>query len=87
MNGLLEEYLARVEGGEEVLAANRRELARQSQETEAARKMREEERLMSLERAGEANIGSGELPDDFWELPIPDDPTDSVRQALEEDRG
>jgi hypothetical protein len=85
MDALLEEYLQKVEGGEEVLAARRRELP--SAETEAARRMREEERLMSLERVGRARVGSGRLPEGFWELPRPDDPEGSVRRALEEDRG
>ncbi len=84
MDVLLEEYLRKVEGGEEVLAARRRELP---PETEAARRMREEERLMFLERAGRARVGSGRLPEGFWELPRPDDPDDSVRRALDEDRG
>jgi hypothetical protein len=85
MDASLEEYLRKVEGGEEVLAARRRELP--PVETEAARRMHEEKRLISLERTGRARVGSGRLPNGFWELPRPDDPEDSVRRALEEDRG
>lgn len=81
----LEEYLAKVEGGEEVLAARERELAASSQ-TGATRRMREKDRLMHLARAGEVKLGSGKLPKNFWELPRPEDPEDSVRRALEEDR-
>lgn len=84
MDALLEEYLRKVEGGKEVLAAQRRELP---PETAAARQIREEEHLISLERAGRARVGSGRLPEGFWELARPDDPEDSVRRALDEDRG
>ena len=85
MDALLEENLAKVEGGQETLAAIRGELVMEHWETEDARNMREEERLMALEQIGEARRGTGELPVSFWELPIPEDPDDSVRRALEED--
>lgn len=74
MDTLLEEYLSKVKGGKEVLTARRRELADRPPETEAARKIREEDRLMHLQREGRVRIGSGRLPDDFWDLPRPDDP-------------
>jgi hypothetical protein len=86
MDALLEENLAKVEGGQETLAAIRGELVMERWETEDARNMREEERLMALEQIGEARRGTGELPVSFWELPMPEDPDDSVRRALEEDR-
>lgn len=86
MDALLEEHLAKVKGGKETLAAMRREMAENRPETRAARNIREEERLMLLERAGEARRGTGTLSEDFWELPMPEDPGDSVRRALKEDR-
>jgi DNA-binding transcriptional regulator PaaX len=86
MDALFEESLAKVEGGEETLAAMRREIAEERWETEAARNMREEELLMALERTGEVRRGTGELSASFWDLPMPEDPSDSVRRALEEDR-
>ena len=86
MDAQLEENLAKVEGGQETLAAIRGELVMEHWETEDARNMREEERLMALEQTGEARRGTGELPVSFWELPMPEDPDDSVRRALEEDR-
>jgi hypothetical protein len=86
MDALLEENLAKVKGGQETLAAIRGELVMEHWETEDARNMREEERLMALEQTGEARRGTGELPVSFWELPMPEDPDDSVRRALEEDR-
>jgi hypothetical protein len=82
----LERYLRQVEGGREVIAARERELFGIRQETEAAREIREQDRLMRLERAGEIKLGSGELGDDFWELPMPDDPEGAVLKALLEDR-
>jgi hypothetical protein len=82
----LERYLRQVEGGREVIAARERELFGIRQETEAAREIREQDRLMRLERAGEIKLGSGELEDDFWKLPMPDDPEGAVLKAFLEDR-
>lgn len=82
----LEQYLKQVEGGQEVIAARKRELVEACNETEAAHEIREQERLMRLERAGEIKLGSGELEDDFWELPMPEDPEGAVLEALLEDR-
>lgn len=87
MDALLEEHLKKVERAEADLAPRRRELAERSLETKAAKSVREEDRLIHLERAGRLTRGVGKLPEDFWDLPRPEDPTDSVRQALEEDRG
>ncbi len=84
MEAQLERYLIFIEGGDEVMEAKRRE--RERQDTEDAVAVGEEDRLMYLERAGEAKRGTGTLPDDFWNLPIPEDPKSSVRRALEEDR-
>lgn len=82
----LEQYLRQVEGGEEVIAARKRELVEIHDETEAAREIHEQERLMRLEQAGEIKLGSGNLEDDFWELPMPEDPEGAVLKALLEDR-
>ena len=87
MDALLEEHLKEVERAEAVLAPRRRELAERLPETEAVSSVWEEYRLMRLERAGRLRRGAGRLPEGFWDLPRPEDPTDSVRQALEEDRG
>ena len=87
MDALVEKHVKRAERAEADLAPMRRELAERSPETKAARSVREEDRLMRLERAGRLTRGAGKLPEDFWDLPRPEDPTDSVRQALEEDRG
>jgi hypothetical protein len=45
-----------------------------------------EDYLDLLERTGELRRGSGSLPDDFWDLPRPEDPDASVRRAVQEDR-
>jgi hypothetical protein len=86
MKALLEEYLKKVKGGEEVLAARKGELAERPPVTEAARRIRAEDRLPQLEREGVVKRGTGMLPDGFWELPIPEDSEGLVRKALEEDR-
>jgi hypothetical protein len=83
---LLEEMLARVEGGQDVLDEMERERGSRPPETEAAKKIRDENVLMYLEREGTIKRGSGQLPANFWDLPRPDDPDNSVRRALEEDR-
>ena len=82
----LAELLRKVEGGQEVLDAMERELVEPPVETEAAQKIREEGDLMHLESAGAIRRGSRKLPTNFWDLPRPDDPDDSVRRALGEDR-
>jgi hypothetical protein len=45
-----------------------------------------EDYLRLLERTGELRRGSGSLPDDFWDLPRPEDPEGLVRSAVQEDR-
>ncbi len=88
MNAQLEKCLRSVEGGTEVLAARKRELsAEQPLLTEAAKAIHEEGRLMLLEQAGVVKRGTGRLPEEFWKLARPDNPKDSVRRALDEDRG
>jgi hypothetical protein len=83
---LLEEMLAQVEGGQDVLDEMERERAWRPPETETARKIRDENIMLYLEREGTIKRGSGKLPANFWDLPRPDDPDNSVRRAIEEDR-
>jgi prevent-host-death family protein len=42
--------------------------------------------LDSLAAAGAIRLGSNRLPADFWDLPQPEDPGDSVRGAVLEER-
>ncbi len=83
---LLEEMLAQIEGGQDVLDDMKRGRALPPQETEAARKISDESILMFLEREGTIKRGSGKLPANFWGLPRPEDPDNAVRRAIEEDR-
>jgi hypothetical protein len=46
----------------------------------------ERERLLDMARRGEIVLGSGTMSDGFWEMPAPEDPEDSMRQALIEGR-
>ena len=80
------ELLKKIEGGQDVLDAMERDFVEPSMETGAARKIREEGDLMQLESDGVIRRGSRKLPANFWDLPRPDDPDDSVRRALGEDR-
>ncbi len=43
-------------------------------------------RLKRMEERGEVSIGSGGLPEEFWTMPLPEDPGNSVRKAVLEDR-
>lgn len=82
----LADLLKKIEGGQDVLDAMERELVEPPAETETARKIREKGDLMRLESAGVVRRGSGKLPANFWTLRRPDDPNDSLRRALGEDR-
>lgn len=44
------------------------------------------ERLRQMEERGEIKLGSGKIPDDFWEMPRPEDPEGEVMQALLDER-
>lgn len=43
-------------------------------------------RLLALENAGMAKIGTGKLPKGFWELPRPKDPKNLAIKALLKER-
>jgi uncharacterized protein len=82
----LSEYLARVQAGEEIVVADRgRPVARLIPPVPQSAN-EEDQRLLDLQRRGLIRIGSGVLPDDFWELERPEDPGATVRAALEADR-
>ena len=72
---LLEEMLARSEGGRDVL--DELERASRPSETEAARKVGDENVQMYQEREGIIKRGSGKLPANFLGSPRPDDPDNS----------
>ena len=78
-------YLARVKAGEEVVVTERgRPVARLVPVQPAPGA--EQARLQALERAGEVRVGSGKVPETFWELPRPQDARGLVRLAVAEER-
>ena len=81
----LSRYLARVKSGEEVVITERGRPVAKLVPLEPARGA-EAERLHDLERRGLVTVGSGRVSDRLWELPMAEDPTGSVRQALLEER-
>lgn len=49
-------------------------------------KHNERERMERLEREGVVKLGSGKIPDEFWESEGPEDPEGLARRYLIEDR-
>lgn len=47
---------------------------------------KEWERLKKLECQGKITLGSGKIPEEFWDMPKPEDPEGQVRKAIREDR-
>jgi len=81
----LSAYLARVKSGEEVIVTDRgtpvAKLVPIPRTTD-----HEMERLRDLERRGLIKLGTGTIPPEFWDMPMPDDPGDGVLKALLEER-
>lgn len=81
----LSKYLAQVKAGEEVVVTERGKAIAKivpiPRDEDA-----EMERLRELERRGVLTIGTGKLPDDFWDLPRPEDPEGLVLKQLLKDR-
>lgn len=85
----LSEYLSRVEAGEEVLVTDRGRPvawlvpvgARGGPDDEA-----EVARLRAMEREGLLRLGSGRLPEGFFDKERPADPEGLLRKAVLEDR-
>ena len=46
----------------------------------------ERERLKRLARSGRIKLGTGKIPEEFWEMPWPEDPEGLPRRYLIEDR-
>ena len=85
----LSEYLARVKSGEEVLVTDRgRPVARLvpvGAETIADDEA-ETARLMAMEKEGLLRLGSGTLPEGFFEKERPKDPEGLLVEAVLEER-
>lgn len=53
---------------------------------EIRQRLADRDRLAEMERRGLIRLGSGKIPDDFWDLPAPEDPRGSVLGALLDER-
>ncbi len=85
----LSEYLSRVKAGEEVLVTDRgRPVARLVPVDAGAGPDDEAEtaRLRAMEREGLVRLGSGRLPEGFFEKERPVDPGGLLREAALEER-
>ena len=85
----LSEYLSRVKAGEEVLVTDRgRPVARLVPVDTGADLDDEAEtaRLRAMEREGLVRVGSGRLPEGFFEKERPADPGGLLREAALEER-
>ena len=81
----LSKYVAHVKAGEEVIVTERgkpvAKLVPIPRDEDP-----EMERMRELERKGLVTLGTGKIPDDFWELPRAEDPEGLVLKALLEER-
>ena len=80
----LSEYLKQVKTGGEILITDRGEPV--ARLTPVPRTKYARESLMKMEKQGLIRTGLGKLPEDFWNMPRPEDPEGSVREALIEER-
>ncbi len=49
-------------------------------------RLEDRERLIRMHERGEIKLGSGTVPDAFWDMPRPEDPEGEVMQALLDER-
>ncbi len=81
----LSKYLARVKAGEEVVVTERgRPIAKIVPLTEQDDP--EIDRMREMERKGLVTVGTGHIPDRFFDLPRPEDPEGLVLKALLDER-
>jgi prevent-host-death family protein len=82
----LSEFLVRVQQGEEIVVADRgRPVARLVPAVWSGADQPDSQ-LFDLQRRGLVRVGTGTLPDEFWEIERPSDPRGLVAAALEEER-
>ena len=81
----LSEYLDQVKAGSEILVTDRGKPVARLVPISRSRNMKES--LSSMEREGLITLGSGRLPEGFWEMPRAADPRRLVLAALLEERG
>ena len=80
----LSEYLKRVKGGAEILITDRGKPVARLVPVPRAKITRDA--LVQMEKQGLIKVGSGKLPKDFWAMPRPEDPGESVLSALLDER-
>ena len=80
----LSAYLRLVRNGEELVIRDRNRAIARIVAIGSGGDDEEEERL--LVAAGQLKLGSGSIPESFWELPAPRITGDAAQRALEEDR-
>ena len=81
----LSHYLGVIKGGEEVVVTDRgRAIAKIVPVVHGDAQVSPQ--LAELERAGLAHLGSGDLPDDFWQQTRPADPGGAALRALLDER-
>ena len=81
----LSKYVARVKNGEEILVTERGKPVAKLVPVPSDEDP-EMERMRELERRGIVTVGTGRLPEDFWDLPRAPDPEGLVRKAVREER-
>lgn len=81
----LSEYLLKVKAGEEVIVTDRGKPIAKIIPIKRS-EMEISPHLLILERAGLVKIGTGKIPDSFWNLPRPKDPKGLVLKALLQER-
>jgi prevent-host-death family protein len=81
----LSKYVARVKSGEEVIITERGKPVAKLVPI-LADEDPEMERMRDLERRGLVTLGSGKIPDEFWDMPMAEDPEGLVLKALLEER-
>jgi len=84
----LSEYVARVKAGEEVLVTERGKpvITLQAIQPGDAAAGGERARMERLARQGLVRLGTGKLPDDFWDMPRPHVAGSAAVEAVLADR-
>jgi len=80
----LSDYLKQVKTGGEILITDRGVPVARLAPYAPAKRTREA--LAKMEKEGLITLGPGKLPEDFWEMPRPEDSEGKVRKALIEER-
>ncbi|MGQ9655262.1 MAG: type II toxin-antitoxin system Phd/YefM family antitoxin [Thermodesulfobacteriota bacterium] len=81
----LSEYISQVKAGAEIIVTERGRPVARLVPVRTKKAVRDS--LASMERQGIIKLGSGRLPDGFWEMARPVDPQGAVLGALLEERG